>query len=804
MPLESGYKMRRKQFFSFTVIGLLLIATIGFGSYIVLKNSVTNQPQQQVAEILRQAQQAQQDGNFEKSLQLIYQGLQIINGDAELLALRNTVETQRQQQLANQFKQRQANELLANAQAAFEEGELDKSRRLITQGLDLVSDHPGHLALRDTVQAKIAERTAQQQRSKDVSQLINQTQQTNDLDKKLELVDEGLRLMPNNRELQDLFNAIMREKLTLRSRREKLQKTLAEANALLQSGQFEQSLQLITIGLQDNPNHPELLALQATVTTEQTTAQQQQQRLEQLLAQAQQAEQADKLEESLRFIKTGLDIKSDDLTFIRLRDRVEQRLVEREAEQQQQQQLQQLLARAEQAQRDDQLEQSLALIGEGLQIVSDYQPLLLLREQIKTQQQQRATEERLQLEIETLLLDIKFAQLKGDYETALKHIKQGLQLDPANQQLLNLQKTLNQQVTERAEAQRQQQIATFLEQAQQAQQAGDFSASLAFIEQGLAMSPKQPELSELKLTVLDQMQAQQQRQRLANEAQANAEQALLAGLYDDSLDFIRRGLEQLPDDTALIKLRQRVVTEQAQVLAEQRRQQITTILTKAQQARQTNDLQAALAILEQGLNRIPNATELRDLQQTLTNVLTERKQRQDRVADLFEQAQQAQQRNEFSDSIALLTEGLKLSPNNQQLLELLKTIENQQQNQQQQQQLQRLTNDAAIQLQQDQADTSLALIEQGLRIDPSASELLRLQQEAFKLQKQQQWDRVIDKVDQLRIEAEKRLAAGDLAQAQALIDQGLSVIPDNRALQQLRADVLAKQAEQAAETEVVE
>ena len=168
--------MRRKQFFSFTVIGLLLIAAIGFGSYIILKHSATNQPQQQVAEILQQAQQAQQDGNFEKSLQLIYQGLQIINGDAELLALRNSVETQRQQQLANQFKQRQANELLANAQAAFEEGELEKSRRLIIQGLDLVSDHPGHLALRDTVQAKIAERTAQQQLSKDVSRLISQAQ----------------------------------------------------------------------------------------------------------------------------------------------------------------------------------------------------------------------------------------------------------------------------------------------------------------------------------------------------------------------------------------------------------------------------------------------------------------------------------------------------------------------------------------------------------------------------------------------------------------------------------------------------
>ena len=606
---------------------------------------------------------------------------------------------------------------------------------------------------------------------------------------------KALRLMPNNRELQDLFNAIMREKLSLRSRREKLQKTLAEANALLQSGQFEQSLQLITMGLQDNPNHPELLALQTSVTTEQTTAQQQQQRLQQLLAQAQQAEQAGALEESLQFIKTGLDIKSNDLALIQLRDRVEQRLVEREAEQQRQQQLQQLLARAEQARRDNRLEQSLALIGEGLQIASDYQPLLLLREQIKTQRQQRAAEERLQLEIETLMLDIKFAQLKGDYETALKHIKQGLQLDPANQQLLNLQKTLNQQVTERAEAERNQQIATFLEQAQQAQQAGDFSASLDFIEQGLAISPKQPELSELKLTVLDQMQAQQQRQRLANEALANAKQALLADLYDNSLAFIRRGLEHIPDDTALIKLRQRVITEQAQALAEQRRQQITAILTNAQQARQANDLQAALAILDQGLNRIPDATELSDLQQTLTNILTEREQRQDRVADLFEQAQQAQQRKEFSDSIALLTEGLKLSPNNQQLLGLLKTIENQQQQQQQQQQLQRLTNDAAARLQQDQADASLALIEQGLRIDPSASELLRLQQEAFKLQKQQQWDRVVDKVDQLRIEAEKRLAAGDLAQAKALIDQGLSVVPDNRALQQLRAAVLAKQAE---------
>ena len=760
----------------------LLLVSLGVGGYL-FKDRFTDQPQQQIAQILQLAQQAQQDGDFEDSLRLIYQGLQIVNDEPKLLALRDTVETQRQQQLTAQLQQRQANERLADAQTAYDAGDLDKSQRLIAQGLKLVADHPALLALAETVQAKIDERADRQKRLAKVDELIRQANQTTDLQKKLDLVDEGMRLMPNHPELQALYTTVLTAKLELRTRQEQLAAIRREANALLQRGQYDESLSQIEQGLQLEPDDAQLLALQETVAAEKTTQLRKQQRINELLAQARQAEQADQLEQSLQLINAGLDIKADDKELLAARKRLEQRITERAAAQRRQQQIQQYTAQAQQAQQAGELEQSLALINQGLQIDASHPPLLRLRDEIKTQQQQRAAAKRLRLEIETLLIDVKFAQLQGNYEKALEQTQQGLQLDPANPQLLELQQTLNQQIAEQAEAELQQQVAALLNQAQQAQQAGNFNQSLAYIEQGLAMMPEQAEFISLRSTVLDQMQAR----RLAAAALADAEQARVAGLFDDSLAFIRDGLKQIPNDAALIDLRNRVEAEKTQALANQQRQQIADILAQATQVEQADDLQTALAILEQGLTQLPDATELSDLQKTIANELAQREQRTQRVAGLFEQAQQAQQRNAFGDSIALLDEGLRLSPDDQRLLGLLKTVETQQQRQQQ---LQNYADDATEQLKRGKLEASLALIEQGLQVDPASSELLRLQQEAFELQRIEEQQQLEQKVDELVAEAEKSFAAGDLEQTRALLDQGLAMLPENPALLALNKQLL--------------
>ena len=375
-----------KRLLLLTVISLILASVLGLSSYFSLHISSDNGSQQQLAEILQQAEQAQQRGEFEESLGLIHQGLQIIPDDPQLLALRDNV----QMQLAAELQQQeQLKDFLTKAQIAFDDGDLDESMQLIRQGLSLVSDYPGLQALKDAVQMRIDERIAQQQGLDKINELIRQVRQTDALDEQLSLIDEGMCLMPDDPELQTVLASVLRAKLESYTVQKKIKEILTKANEVLQNGKYYVGLSLIKTGLQLDPDNPQLLALQKTVSAEKITTGCMQQRVDELLTRARQAEQAGHLEQSLRLVNAGLEFSTDhDEALKALKLRLEKRLAERSAEQRHQQRLQQYLIEAKQAQQNGQIEKSLVLIEEGLRFDNDFQPLIVLRDQVNYQQHQ--------------------------------------------------------------------------------------------------------------------------------------------------------------------------------------------------------------------------------------------------------------------------------------------------------------------------------------------------------------------------------------------------------------------------------
>lgn len=185
-------------------------------------------------------------------------------------------------------------------------------------------------------------------------------------------------------------------------------------------------------------------------------------------------------------------------------------------------------------------------------------------------------------------------QQDGALEDSLILVEQGLQLTPNHPELLALRDQLNRQIADALtqkiwEEQRQQaklQADQFLEQAQRAQQEGALDRSLLHIEQGLQALPSHPGLLAFKQEVhalLDKRQSQDERiqQQAAAETQRKTELArlqteaehrrnkadeLLARAldaqrnraYETSLLHVEQGLQQVPDHSRLLTLRDEV------------------------------------------------------------------------------------------------------------------------------------------------------------------------------------------------------------------------------------------------------
>ncbi|MFZ1640482.1 MAG: PEGA domain-containing protein, partial [Candidatus Contendobacter sp.] len=197
-------------------------------------------------------------------------------------------------------------------------------------------------------------------------------------------------------------------------------------------------------------------------------------------------------------------------------------------------------------------------------------------------------------EARQLLEQARQRQQAGALEDSRALIEQGLQLAPNHTDLLALREEVNQQLdaarTRRAqEEQRLQaelQAEQFLEQAQRARQEGALDLSLVHVEQGLQTMPNHPALLALKREVREQQakrqtQGEAARQQALADEQRKAEQARLRAeterrrvqadellaraldaqrnlAYETSLLHIEQGLQQVPDHSRLLALRDQV------------------------------------------------------------------------------------------------------------------------------------------------------------------------------------------------------------------------------------------------------
>ena len=198
------------------------------------------------------------------------------------------------------------------------------------------------------------------------------------------------------------------------------------------------------------------------------------------------------------------------------------------------------------------------------------------------------------IEVEQLLAQARQRQQIGALEDSRALIEQALQLAPGHAELLALRDDVNgeiaaarlRQAQEEQRLQAELQAEQFLEQAQRARQEGALDRSLVHIEQGLQSMPNHPGLLALKREVREQqarrqIQEEAARQQVLVEEQRRAEQARLRAeaerrraqadeslaraldaqrnrAYETSLMYIDQGLQQIPDHSRLLALRDQV------------------------------------------------------------------------------------------------------------------------------------------------------------------------------------------------------------------------------------------------------
>jgi serine/threonine-protein kinase PpkA len=772
---------------------------------------------------------------LEKAAQQFTAGrLNAPEGDNALDSYRKVLALDAENQAARSGIGRIAERFEQLAESERAQGDLDASARLVEEGLSVRSDHPELLRLKQAIEAERLERQVGALLAKAEKQFADDRLTAPDGDNALSTFNQVLALSPENRQAREGIERIAERfgELALKRHSE---------------GKLEQGLTLIEQGLAIAPGEPSLLSLREdlreTMADKRRTAeriaallrladtQMTQGRLvappgdnahesfkevlkldpedkqarkgierlrDRLVSVAEEKAEAEALEESLRLIKQGLVVAPDFPRLLALRKEVQsaldekkhlsetiERLLNRAEEQLADRRLtapegdnaqetyrkvlaldhtnararsgmKQMIARfAELAQQkliEGAPREALALIEDGLSVTPKDATLRALKRKTDriVQEKQRVAD--LLAKGEAQFAESQFTAPPAD--SALESFRAVLAIDPNNAQAQAGLRRIADHFRERAEDERGQ---------------GNFAMSLVFIGKGLGVLPEDEALRSLEARVQESLETRHQREQSIKRLLTAAEEQLTRNQWaepkgENALQSYQQVLTLEPNNAeALAGLKR--IAEHYGALARKKNAQ--------------GEFEQSLALIDQALRAVPDDAALQTLRAKVGEQLAEGKQREAIVAYWLARAEEQLDNAQLleppgNNAYESLQEVLKVEPENERASEGIERIIDQH------------VIFAKAMRRVGELAGSLLIIKKGLSIAPQHPTLLALRR-AVRQQRNQQ--RREDKAAELLAQAEGKVQAGAFSDSLPLIEEGLSIDPDNGALLGLKAEV---------------
>ena len=651
-----------------------------------------------------------------------------------------------------------------------------------------------------TLHREVLSHLAEQQRGAALAQELlakaRQARQAGELQQSLDLVRQGLTHDAQSPELNALLQTLQ---TALEQRQEQFQALLDEAEQLRQQKNHPQSLAKLEEASALKPIGPELTRLknlQEQIKTEQLIAQQAaqlEQQLQTITAEAQTLFEQNHWQASIDKINEGLALSPQSSDLIALKQQAEARLAEWQDQQEKdrlkQNQLAELLQKAQDAMDKGDLQTSLKLIEQGLHIDAQAAELLSLHATVQSAIQQR------QENIAQLLQDARDLQSAGNYQQSLSKLDEALALKPSDPMLTQLRDAREQVESEqnaaRHKAEIQQQLRDIKTQALALREQGQLLQSLATLNEGLAIRADEPELSALHQQVNEQYAQYEQ-------AFVQARQAQQDGKLEQSLSFIEQGLAIVPNSNELLRMR-----DLTQAAIELRRQTIARLIQEAEQLREERDYRTSLSKIDQALGLNPTEPEranLQALRQQISAQQDKDSQLADLLADLLARARQTYQEAQYEQSLALIEQGLKLAPDHAELQRLQAEVKQAQLAKIEQDRIDQQATQTSAEAQQIQDLLALAeqQIEGNFLTTPEGNNALETYQKVFAIDpdnKQAKQGLIAIADGYLRL-AQARKNRKNYRSSLRYIDLGLSIASEHSELLALRSEVSTLQEQQ--------
>ena len=691
--------------------------------------------------------------------------------------------------------------MLEEAESYLEEKDYQAGLEAVEKLLTLSPKHPQGLKIRSSAERAI-------ERLGEVEEVLSRAKaafEAGDYQTCVEATDQGLRLDPEHDELKKL-NQLAKDAL---ERSRQVKDLFQQAEQALDAENYPLVLQLAGEVLSLEPDHEEALRIQ----NQAKGAQERRQRIEELMASARAAVQAQDPESCLKATTEALELDPKNGALLALQQQAQEILDLRGK-------VENLLTQAKQTLQAEDFKGALQLADEVLNVRAEDEEALSVQKEAREalERQERIAE----------LLTFGLAALEaGEFQTSLRLAQQGLKLDLENsgleelrsrsqEALDSIQKTkellaqahklleennetgvlqvvqevlaldsqntlalqLKQEIAVRSEnREREQKVLVLLAAAQEAHQAGNFESCLRSTRKALALAPDHPEVRELDRLAIEALERNRRVEALLKKAQ----RALQAKDYPSAAETAQQALDLQPQDQYALQ----ICREAAEAL--ERQERISELLQEAQAYFSSQDYESCLKASQEGLQLDPRHTELGKLRKKTQEILDEI----GKIEQLLGEAREALKDDDYPVARKRARGILELESDHPEALKIDETATHAVRRLVE---LNQILASAQQSFEKKQYQNCLEEVQEGLRVEPQNEGLLRLQEQAQEaLEKLQKIDALFEQAQELLeqkeddpvLEKVREILSLDPENAQAVkLKQELAVRSENREREQ--------------------
>ena len=316
------------------------------------------------------------------------------------------------------------------------------------------------------------------------------------------------------------------------------------------------------------------------------------------------------------------------------------REIQQEIQRQQRgEQARELQSEAEKALARGELGEALAYLDRAIELDQANPEIIQLRDSVR---ESKARSDKLR----ELLHQAEMAQDAGDLEEAHRVIEEAVVIDGKSTEVRSLYSAISREIAERD---KQLKLQNYMGAARKQISSRHFTAALQLLKEAEAIDPEVPGIQELINLAVSGQQQERKRQDLERLTSA-IEDALNRDDYENACAKAEEGLRSYPEDRGLKKLK---AVADKQRAAREKRNYIEERISTAQKLLEERKPDAALACLQEALEKYPNELPLQSMLALVTETV-ERERLEQKKADSLQKAREAIRRREYKQAISLL------------------------------------------------------------------------------------------------------------------------------------------------------